>query len=164
MRIGHSMDIHQLGPGNGLIIGGITIPCDYKSIGHSDADALLHSITEAIMGALAIGDIGTLFPDTDEKYKGIDSSILLKKVVNIMKDRGYIISNIDSTVYLEKPKLRPYIESIRANVAKLLEISSNDVSVKATTSEKRGIVGRGEVIACESVLLIDKKMYLRKLR
>ncbi|MBN2605243.1 MAG: 2-C-methyl-D-erythritol 2,4-cyclodiphosphate synthase [Bacilli bacterium] len=156
MRIGSSTDIHRLEPGNQLIIGGVTIPFYLGSVGHSDGDCLLHTVCESLIGALSLGDLGKLFPDTSEEFKGIDSSLLVLQVMKEVKDKGYKVLNIDSTVFLEEPKLSPHIMQMRVNIAKLLEIDIDCVSVKATTSEKVGIVGRREAIVTQSVVLLDK--------
>lgn len=157
MRIGHSTDIHRLEEGHELIVGGVVIPYFLGSVGHSDADCLLHTICESLIGALALGDLGQLFPDTSNEFKGISSSLLVKKVMTMVNDLGYIVVNIDSTVFLEEPKLGTYILEIRSNIAKLLEIEINQVNVKATTGEKVGIIGRKEAIMAESVVLLEKK-------
>lgn len=157
MRIGQSSDIHRLEPGNKLLIGGVLIPSDLGSVAHSDGDCLLHTVCESLIGALALGDLGKLFPDTSEEFRGIDSSMLVKKVMSVVKDKGYKVLNIDSTVFLEKPKLSRYIDEMRQNIADLLDIEIDQVSVKATTSEKVGMVGRREAIMTESVVLISKK-------
>jgi 2-C-methyl-D-erythritol 2,4-cyclodiphosphate synthase len=157
MRIGKSTDIHRLEKEHNLIIGGINIPSDLGTIAHSDGDCLLHTVAESLIGALALGDLGKLFPDNDIKYKGIPSSLLVEKVMDIVSNKGYTVLNIDSMVFLEQPKLRPYIDKIRENIANLLRIDINQVSVKATTGEKIGIVGKREAIVCESIVLIQKK-------
>ncbi len=156
MRIGQSTDIHRLEPGNKLLIGGVHIPHYLGSVGHSDGDCLLHTVCESLIGALAMGDLGKLFPDTSVKFKGIDSSLLVKKVMSEVKRLGYKVINIDSTVFLEEPKLSEYIQQMRINIAGLLEIDIDRVSVKATTSEKVGIVGRSEAIMTESIVLVKK--------
>lgn len=158
MRIGQSTDIHQLNPGEFIIIGGIKVPSLYCSVGHSDADCLLHAIAESLLGALALGDLGSWFPDNDDQYKGIDSSILLEKVVDEIHKRGYVVNNIDTMVFLQEPKLRPYIDSMRENISRLLRIQKELVSVKATTGENIGIVGRKEaIVASSTVLLVSKQ-------
>ena len=161
MRIGHSTDIHRLESGNKLLIGGVNIPYNLGSVGHSDGDCLLHTVCESLMGALALGDLGKLFPDTSEEFKGISSSLLVKKVMSEVKKQGYRVINIDSTVFLEEPKLSQYIMEMRANIANLLDIEVSQVSVKATTSEKVGIVGRKEAIMTESIVLLDKSLIKR---
>ena len=157
MRIGHSTDIHRLEPGNKLIIGGVTVPYILGSVGHSDGDCLLHTVCESLIGALALGDLGQLFPDTSEEFRGISSSLLVNKVMSEVKKMGYKVVNIDSTVFLEEPKLSSYILEMRSNIANLLDIEIDQVSVKATTSERVGIVGRKEAIMTESIVLLEKK-------
>ena len=156
MRIGHSTDIHRLEPDNRLIIGGVLIPHYLGSVGHSDGDCLLHTVCESLIGALALGDLGQLFPDTSEEFQGISSSLLVKEVMGIVKRMEYKVVNIDSTVFLEEPKLSSYIAEMRSNIAGLLDITIDQVSVKATTSERVGIVGRKEAIMTESVVLLEK--------
>ncbi len=156
MRIGHSTDIHRLEPGEALILGGTLIPSHLKSVGHSDADCLLHSIAEAFLGSLALGDLGSHFPDTDAANKGLDSKEILSYAYDLVLNHGYRVVNIDSMVFLEKPKLRSFIEAIRKSIAMLLNISVDLVSVKATTGEKIGIVGTSQAIVCETVLLVEK--------
>ncbi len=157
MRIGQSTDIHQLAEGRKLIIGGVEIPHTKGLVGHSDADALTHAVAEAILGALALGDLGKWFPDTDEKWKGVDSQIILKEVARMMDEKGYRIGNVDSLIMIEKPKMAPHIQQMRENFAKALNCSIEQVSVKATRGEKMGFVGREEgVQAFAAVLLEDK--------
>ena len=156
IRIGMSTDIHRLESGYKLIIGGVPIPHHKGSVGHSDGDCLLHTVCESLIGALALGDLGKLFPDTSEEFKGIDSSLLVKKVMKVVKEKGYKVVNIDSTVFLEEPKLFKYKNKMRENIANLLEIDVEYVSVKATTSEKVGFVGRKEAIMTESVVLVER--------
>jgi 2-C-methyl-D-erythritol 2,4-cyclodiphosphate synthase len=140
-----------------MILGGIEIPYEKGLLGHSDADVLLHAICDALLGALALGDIGKHFPDTDPKYKGADSTVLLKDVYKMVTERGYILSNCDSTVVLEKPKLREHIDLIQRKIAGLLDCSIDQISVKATTSEKMGFVGRGEGAVAFATVLLAKK-------
>lgn len=157
MRIGQSTDIHRLEPGDSIVIGGIVIPSPLSSVGHSDADCLLHAISESLLGALALGDLGSWFPDNDDKYKGIDSSILLKKVVEAVHERNYVVNNIDCMVFLQEPKLRPFIDKMREKIAHLLEVDISLVSVKATTGENIGIIGNKEaIVASSTVLLVSK--------
>lgn len=156
IRIGHSTDIHRLEEGYRLIVGGVHIPHYKGSVGHSDGDCLLHTVCESLIGALALGDLGKLFPDTSEEFKGIDSSLLVMKVMSEVKRKGYRVINIDSTIFLEKPKLSKYKQEMRENIAKLLEIDVEFVSVKATTSERVGMVGREESIMTESVVLVER--------
>jgi len=157
-RIGHSTDIHQLVPGRDLILGGIKIEFEKGLLGHSDADALLHAITESIIGALGLGDIGTHFPDTDDTYKNIDSKVLLTHAYDLAKVKGYFINNLDATIFAEKPKMAPYIPHMRHIIANLLETNVENINIKATRGEKLGFIGRGEGIACEVVILLYKNM------
>lgn len=157
MRIGHGYDVHAFDDNRPLILGGMEIPHDRGLKGHSDADVVLHTITDAILGALALGDIGKFFPDTDDKYKGADSKVLLSEVVEMMTDKGYKIGNIDVVVIAERPKLRAHIDTMRENVAGLLLTDIGNVNIKATTSEKLGFTGREEGIASEAVVLLNKQ-------
>lgn len=159
-RIGHSWDTHKLVVGRKLILGGIEIPFEKGLLGHSDADALLHAIAESLLGALSLGDLGTHFPDTDPKYSGIDSKILLKKCYELVLEKGYVISNIDTMIYAEAPKMKPYINLMRESIANVLNININQVSIKATTYEKMDAIGRGEAIACDSTVLIERKQVI----
>lgn len=154
MRIGNGYDVHKLVSGRKLIIGGVEIPHSLGLLGHSDADVLLHAISDAILGACAMGDIGGMFPDTDEKWKGADSLKLLEAVVDRISEQGYKIENIDSILIAQKPKMKPYIEQMRANIAKACKIDINSVSVKATTEEMLGFTGREEGISAHAVVLI----------
>ena len=156
LRIGQGFDIHKLVEGRKLILGGVEIPYEKGLWGHSDADCLIHAVIDSIFGALALGDIGSHFPDTDMKYKDADSRILLKEAVKIMKNKGYEIINLDSTIKIQAPKMRPYIDKIRENLSKLLETGVENVSVKAKTMEEMGIVGEGKAVICDAVLLIEK--------
>ncbi len=156
MRIGHSYDVHRLDENRKLILGGIEIEHHCGLLGHSDADVLLHAITESIIGALALGDIGTLFPDTDNKYKDIDSMILLQEVIELMKEKNYHIINIDASLYLEQPKMRPHIDKICENIATKIGISRSQINVKATRGERMGFIGREEGIAAEAVVLLQE--------
>ena len=155
MRIGHGYDVHKLVEGRKCIIGGVDIPSPVGLLGHSDADVLLHAISDAILGAVAMGDIGHLFPDTDEKWKGADSLKLLEEVVRQVDARGYKIVNIDSTILAQAPKMAPHINQMRENIAKACNIDFDCVSVKATTEEGLGFTGAKEGIAAHSVCLID---------
>lgn len=157
-RIGHSIDIHRLVKDRKLILGGIEIPYELGLLGHSDADVLLHAITESIIGALALGDIGKFFPDNDPKYKNIDSKILLNEIIDIMFERGYEVNNLDCLLIMEKPKMRPYIETIRKSIANLLKTDIINVNVKATTNEKLGEIGNGEAIQAHAVIMLRKKV------
>jgi len=156
MRIGHGYDVHKLVEGRKLIIGGVDIPYEKGLLGHSDADVLLHAISDALLGALALGDIGGMFPDTDEKWRGADSLKLLEAVVNRINENGYRIENIDSTLIAQKPKMKPYIEQMRKNIASACGVEIGAVSVKATTEEKLGFTGRGEGISAHAVVLVEK--------
>lgn len=156
IRIGYGIDFHQLIVGRDLCIGGIKIPHTKGSLGHSDADVLLHAICDALLGALALGDIGTHFPDTEATYKNVDSKILLKKTFELIKARNYSIINIDASLCLEKPKIKPYIPHMQETIAALLDLSAEDVSIKATTNEQMGFVGREEGLAAHAVVLLQK--------
>ncbi len=155
-RIGHGYDVHKLEKGNKFIIGGIEIKHSKGAIGHSDADVVIHVICDAILGAMSLGDIGSHFPDTDIKFKGIDSKILLGNVVGIMKEKKFEVVNIDVTVMLEKPKLRDYIDTMRKTISSILGSDISSISVKATTTEGLGFVGREEGVAAHCVCLIKK--------
>lgn len=154
MRIGTGYDVHKLTEGRKLIIGGVEIPYEKGLLGHSDADVLLHAIMDALLGALALGDIGKHFPDTDAAYKGCSSVELLKKVGAMIEEERYVISNIDSTVIAQNPKLAPFIEQMREGIADALGIKKEQVSVKATTEEHLGFTGRGEGISSQAVVLL----------
>ncbi|MEO6590186.1 MAG: 2-C-methyl-D-erythritol 2,4-cyclodiphosphate synthase [Pyrinomonadaceae bacterium] len=154
-RIGFGSDVHRLETGKPLILGGVKIESELGTVGHSDADALLHAITDAILGALALGDIGVHFSDKDERWKNADSSVFLAEAVRLMKVENYKISNIDSVINLEKPKLRPYIEKMRERIAQILEIELNCVSVKAKTGEKVDSVGQSLAVKAEVVVLLE---------
>ena len=156
-RIGHGYDVHKLVEGRKLILCGVDIPYEKGLFGHSYADVALHAISDALLGALALGDIGKHFPDTDERYKGISSILLLEKVAELIKDNGYEIGNIDVTVVAQKPKLAPYIQAMRENVAYACRCDINQVSVKATTTEKLGFEGAGEGISATSAVLVKKR-------
>lgn len=155
LRIGHGYDVHRLVEGRKLIVGGVEIPHEKGLLGHSDADVLLHAISDALLGAAALGDIGCLFPDTDERFKGADSLLLLKEVVAVLKGNGYSVVNIDSTLLAQRPKMRPHIDEMRKNIADACGISVDFVSVKATTEEKLGFTGREEGISAHAVCLIE---------
>ncbi len=155
MRIGHGYDVHRLCEGRKLIIGGVEIEHDKGLLGHSDADVLLHAISDSLLGAAAMGDIGGMFPDTDPAFKGADSLVLLKSVVARVRDAGYNPVNIDATIIAQKPKMLPHIEKMRANIAEALDIDLDCVNVKATTEEKLGFTGACEGIAAHCVCLID---------
>ncbi|MDD7357702.1 MAG: 2-C-methyl-D-erythritol 2,4-cyclodiphosphate synthase [Eubacterium coprostanoligenes] len=157
MRIGHGYDVHKLVEGRKLIVGGVDIPYEFGLLGHSDADVLLHAISDAILGAAALGDIGGIFPDTDEKWKGADSLVLLEAVVKRVNDEGYFIENIDSTLIAQQPKMKPHILSMRENIAKACGIDVSQVSVKATTEEQLGFTGRKEGISAHAVVLLNNE-------
>ena len=155
MRIGTGYDVHKLAEGRKLIIGGVDIPYEKGLLGHSDADVLIHAIMDALLGAAALGDIGLHFPDSDKEYEGISSVELLKKVRRLLLEKGYAISNVDSTIIAQAPKLRPYIDEMRKNIANALLLPIDDVNVKATTEEGLGFTGQGEGIAAQAVCLIE---------
>ncbi len=154
MRIGQGFDVHQLVEGRPLILGGITIPYEKGLLGHSDADVLLHTITDAALGAIGEGDIGKHFPDTDPEFKDADSAKLLTHVWELVKEKGFKLGNIDCTIIAQQPKMAPHIETIRTRIAELLEADISQVNVKATTTEKLGFTGRGEGIASQAVILL----------
>ena len=153
-RIGFGIDFHQLAEGRKLILGGVHITFGKGALGHSDADVLLHAICDALLGALNLGDIGVHFPDTDPAYKDINSTLLLQKTYELIKSRNYQIVNIDSTICLESPKVMSYANEMRTLIADILEISAEDISIKATTTEKMGFVGRGEGLVAYATLLL----------
>ena len=155
MRIGHGYDVHKFAENRKLILGGVEIPYELGLLGHSDADVLLHAISDALLGAAALGDIGKHFPDTDDRFKGADSLVLLSEVCNILSKNNYKIVNIDSTVIAQKPKLMVHIPQMRENIAKACNIDVSCVSVKATTEEKLGFTGRLEGISAHAVCLIE---------
>ncbi len=155
MRIGYGYDVHRFSEGRKLMLGGVEIPHDKGLLGHSDADVLLHAITDALLGSLALGDIGAHFPDTDPEFKNADSRVLLRKSYELIKQKGYTLGNLDATVIAEQPKLRPYINEIRATIAEDLDCSIEDISVKATTSEKMGFAGREEGMIAQAVVFIQ---------
>ena len=157
MRIGHGYDVHKLTENRKLILGGVEIPYEKGLLGHSDADVLLHAIMDALLGAAALGDIGKHFPDTDDSYKGIDSMLLLARVQEAISEKGYVLGNLDATVIAQRPKLRPYIETMRENIARVLFTDIDNVNVKATTEEKLGFTGRGEGISAHAVCILLKK-------
>lgn len=157
IRIGHGYDVHQLTEGRDLIIGGVNIPHHLGLLGHSDADVLLHAISDSLLGALALGDIGKHFPDTDDEYKGADSLELLACVYELVKAKGYEVGNVDATILAQAPKLAPYVPQMRLNIARALEIELDSVSVKATTEEKLGFTGEEKGIAAHAVCLVYKK-------
>ncbi|MCY7387267.1 MAG: 2-C-methyl-D-erythritol 2,4-cyclodiphosphate synthase [Burkholderiales bacterium] len=155
-RIGHGFDVHQLVLGRALIIGGVKIEYDRGLLGHSDADVLLHAIADALLGAAGLGDIGKHFPDTDARYKGIDSRALLRQVVIKIGAAGFVVGNVDATIIAQMPRMVPYIETMVSNIATDLGVASSQVNIKATTTEKLGFTGRGEGIAAEAVCLLSQ--------
>lgn len=155
MRIGHGYDVHRLVEGRKLILGGVEIPFEKGLDGHSDADVLVHAVMDALLGAAALGDIGKLFPDNDDAYLGADSVELLKKVRNVLQEHGWKPGNLDATVIAQRPKLAPYIDTMRKRIADALETDAENVSVKATTEERLGFTGSGEGIAAHAVCLIE---------
>jgi len=157
IRIGQSIDIHQLVEGRELIIGGVHIPFEKGLKGHSDADVLLHAICESVIGALALGDIGKHFPDTDSKYKGINSMLLLEEVYYLMNKNGYEVGNIDSIIVAERPKMAPHIQKMRENIAKALHTEIDNINVKATRGETLGFVGKEEGMLAQAICLLKKK-------
>ena len=154
IRIGHGYDVHRLTEGRKLILGGVEIPWEKGLLGHSDADVLLHAVTDALLGAAGLGDIGRHFPDTDPDLEGIDSMILLKKAVEMLDDKGYSVGNVDATVIAQKPKLAPYIDRMRDGIAEALRVAPQKVNVKATTEEHLGFTGREEGISAHAVCVI----------
>lgn len=156
LRIGNGYDVHKLVEGRKLILGGIEIPHNKGVLGHSDGDVLIHAIMDAMLGALALGDIGQHFPDTDMKYENIDSTILLTRVKELIAERGYRVVNLDSIIVLQKPKVKPYIEAMRKRIAEVLEIDMEQVSVKATTEEKLGFTGDESGVKSYCVVLLEK--------
>lgn len=157
MRIGSGVDFHQLVAGRDLWIGGIKIPHHKGALGHSDADVLLHAICDALLGALALGDIGTHFPDTSSEFKNIDSKILLKRSIDLINAQGYTLINIDSTLCLEAPKIKPYVAQMQETIASICNVTIKDVSIKATTTETMGFVGREEGLVAYATVLLQKK-------
>lgn len=155
-RIGSGIDFHQLVEGRDLWIGGIKIPHSKGALGHSDADVLLHAICDALLGALALGDIGVHFPDTDDSFKGIDSKILLAKTYTLVEEKGYRLVNIDSSLCLEAPKIKPFVQAMQETIAGIVKLTKDDVSVKATTTEKMGFVGREEGLVAYATVLLEK--------
>ena len=156
LRIGHGYDVHRLTAGRRLVLGGVDIPYEKGLLGHSDADVLLHAISDALLGAAALGDIGKHFPDNDQSYKDADSLVLLSEVGRILWDAGYKPSNIDATVIAQAPKLAPHVQAMRKNIANALNIEPDAVSVKATTEERLGFTGSGEGISAHAVCIIEK--------
>jgi 2-C-methyl-D-erythritol 2,4-cyclodiphosphate synthase len=157
-RIGQGYDVHRLAEGETLWLGGILIPHSKGTVAHSDGDVLIHAVCDALLGALSLGDIGTHFPDTSDRYKNIDSKILLAETNKLILEKGFEIVNIDSTISAQKPKLKPYIPEIKKTLAQVLGISAEQVSVKATTTEEMGFEGREEGISAQAVVLLEKKI------
>ncbi|MEQ8523828.1 MAG: 2-C-methyl-D-erythritol 2,4-cyclodiphosphate synthase [Gracilimonas sp.] len=156
IRIGYGYDVHRFSKGRKLMLGGVEIPYEKGLLGHSDADVLLHAVTDAILGALALGDIGAHFPDTNPEFKNADSRVLLRKSYDLVTQKGYELANLDATVVAERPKLRPHIDDIRKTIAEDLGCAIEDISVKATTSEKMGFAGREEGIIAHAVVLMQR--------
>lgn len=154
MRIGHGYDVHRLVEGRKLIIGGVLIPYEKGLLGHSDADVLVHAVIDSILGAAGLGDIGKLFPDSDKKYKDIDSLLLMDKVLELLKEGGFRVSNVDATIIAQSPKMAPYIDKMRNNISKRLDININRINIKATTEEGLGFTGKGEGISAHAVSLL----------
>ena len=156
MRIGHGYDVHRLTEGRKLILGGVEIPFERGLDGHSDADVLVHALMDALLGAAGERDIGVLFPDTDERYKGVSSLLLLRKVADVLREKGFRVGNADVTVLAQRPKLKDYIPKMRENLARELDIPLDRINVKATTEEGLGFTGSGEGIACHAVCLLEE--------
>ncbi|MDY3225798.1 MAG: 2-C-methyl-D-erythritol 2,4-cyclodiphosphate synthase [Candidatus Faecousia sp.] len=156
MRIGHGYDVHRLVEGRNLILGGVTIDYEKGLLGHSDADVMLHAVSDALLGAAGLGDIGRHFPDTDPKYEGADSLLLLREVYRKISEKGFRVGNIDVTMIAQKPKLKDYIPQMQENIAAAVEVPPDRVNVKATTEEKLGFTGRGEGMACHAVCLLEE--------
>lgn len=156
IRVGQGYDVHRYAEGRRLVLGGVTVPFEKGLSGHSDADVLIHAVIDAILGAAAAGDIGALFPDSDDKYRDIDSRILLREAAKVVKDKGYAVVNVDATVICQRPKLAPFIAKMRENIAEDLGLAADAVSVKVTTEEGLGFTGREEGVAATAVALIEK--------
>jgi len=156
LRIGHGYDIHRLVTGRRCVLGGVEIPSELGLEGHSDADCLTHAVCDALLGAAGLPDIGNLFPNTDDRFLGIDSQKLLREVVSLVRDEGYSVQNIDTTLIAEKPKIAPHVPAMRARLAETLGLAPSAVGIKATTNEKAGSLGRGEAIAAHAVCLLQK--------
>jgi len=156
IKVGFGFDVHQLQEGRKLILGGVDIPHDKGALGHSDADVVIHALCDALLGAAGLKDIGFYFPDTDAAFKNIDSTILLSRVIELIEERKYTVGNADISLVLEKPKIKPHIDSMKEILAPILKISTEDISIKATTNEKLGYVGREEGVAAYAVVLIEK--------
>ena len=158
MRVGMGYDVHRLAEDRKMILGGVEIPYEKGLLGHSDADVLLHAIMDALLGAAALGDIGKHFPDNDDRYKGISSLELLRQVGKLLDEKNYVIENIDATIIAQRPKMRPYIDTMRENIAKALKIESDQINVKATTEEGLGFTGSGEGISSQAICMLEKVM------
>ena len=156
-RIGSGMDFHQMVDGRELWIGGVKVPHHKGATGHSDADVLLHAVCDALLGAACLGDIGVHFPDTSDEFKDIDSKILLKKTAELIRNENFDVINVDSTVCLQEPRISPYVEEMQKVIASVMNISTKDISIKATTTEKMGFIGRGEGIAAYATVLLQKR-------
>lgn len=156
IRVGFGFDVHQLVEGRELWLGGVLIPHSVGALGHSDADVLLHAICDALLGAVALGDIGQHFPDTDPRWKGADSKVLLAAVVELLNEKGWRVGNVDCTLILERPKIMPHVAAMRGTIAPLLGVAMDAISIKATTSEKMGYIGRAEGVAAHAVALVQK--------
>lgn len=157
IRVGFGFDVHQLVEGRELWLGGVLVPHTVGALGHSDADVLLHAVCDALLGAVALGDIGQHFPDTDARWKGADSKVLLKAVVDLLHERGWEVGNVDASLVLEKPKIMPHVPAMRATMAPLLGVGEDAVSIKATTNEKMGYVGRQEGVCAYAVALVQRR-------
>lgn len=157
LRIGHGYDVHRFAEGRRLILGGVDIPFEKGLLGHSDADVLVHAVMDAMLGALALGDIGKLFPDTSPDYKDADSIALLKRAAEIIREKGYVVGNIDCTVLMQSPKLAPYIDKMRDNIAAALDCEISRISVKATTEERLGFTGSGKGAAAHAVCILEDR-------
>ncbi len=157
IRTGFGYDVHQLKEGEAFVLGGVQIRHNKGATGHSDADVLIHAICDALLGAANLGDIGQHFPDTDAEFKGIDSLILLKKVTGLITEKGYTLMNIDSTICLQQPKISPYLPDMKKRLAEVIGVEENDISIKATTTEKLGFIGREEGVSAYAILLIMKE-------
>ena len=153
-RVGHGYDVHRFGEGDFIILGGVKIPYHHSFIAHSDGDVLLHSLCDALLGAIAAGDIGTHFPDTDDKYKNIDSSLLLEQTMQLLSQEFYTVANVDITIIAQAPKMSPYIQSMRQKIATVMDVSVSQINIKATTTERLGCIGREEGIAVHSVVMV----------
>ena len=160
MRVGMGYDVHKLVKDRKLILGGVEIPYEKGLLGHSDADCLVHAIMDAILGAAAMGDIGQHFPDTDLKFKGADSMVLMAEVLRLISEKGYVVGNVDATIIAQKPKMRPYIESMRENVAKALCVDVSRINIKATTEEGLGFTGIGQGISAQAICLLEEEPVL----